>query len=287
MKNWKYAVSSADEAPSTAPILLQGSIQDNLEAAARLGYDAIEVHTREDVELDYDAIQGAMERTGARVSMVITGRLNTEGCCSLVADEPYIVSATMTGMRQYIDMAQRLKAGIVIGWIKGNVPKGGKREKYMNRLAKNLRALGEYGLERGVPLNLEVINRYETNIFTTAEETMGFIEQYDLKNCYAHLDIFHMGIDEYDPIEAIHRCRGRLGYFHLADNSRRYPGSGQFDFSRILSALESIGYDGYLSVECLPWPDGETAAREALAYMKRAEQGPVPEGQGKLYQYWG
>ena len=227
MKNWKYAVSSADEAPSTAPILLQGSIQDNLEAAARLGYDAIEVHTREDVELDYDAIQGAMERTGARVSMVITGRLNTEGCCSLVADEPSIVSATMTGMRQYIDMAQRLKAGIVIGWIKGNVPKGGKREKYMNRLAKNLRALGEYGLERGVPLNLEVINRYETNIFTTAEETMGFIEQYDLKNCYAHLDIFHMGIDEYDPIEAIHRCRGRLGYFHLADNSRRYPGSGQ------------------------------------------------------------
>ena len=134
MKNWKYAVSSADAAPVTAPILLQGSVVENLEKAAKLGYDAIEVHTREDVELDYDAIRDAYARTGARVAMVITGRLNTEGMCSLVADEPYIVSAAMDGMRQYIDMAQKLEAGIVVGWVKGNVPKGGKREKYLDRL---------------------------------------------------------------------------------------------------------------------------------------------------------
>lgn len=268
MKNWKYAVSSADAAPSTAPILLQGGVVENLEKAARLGYDAIEVHTREDVEFDYEAIRAAYERTGARVSMVITGRLNTEGMCSLCADEPYIVSAAMEGMRQYIDMAQKMEAGIVIGWVKGNVPKGGAREKYLDRLARNLRILGAYGEERGVPLNLEVINRYEVNIFTTAAETVQFLDKYQLKNCYAHLDTFHMGIDECDPVEAIRLCRGRLGYFHLADNSRRYPGSGQFDFSKQLKALEEIGYDGYLSVECLPYPNGEEAARKAIAYMK-------------------
>ena len=200
--------------------------------------------------------------------MVITGRLNTEGMCSLVADEPYIVSATMDGMRQYIDMAQKLGAGIVIGWVKGNVPKGGKREKYLDRLAKNLRVLASYGAERNVKLNLEVINRYEVNIFTTARETMDFLEKYQLDNCYVHLDTFHMGIDECDPVEAIRLCRGKLGYFHLADNSRRYPGSGQFDFSCILNALEEIGYDGYLSVECLPWPTGEEAAQRALMFLK-------------------
>lgn len=268
MKNWKYAVSSADAAPVTAPILLQGSVVENLEKAAELGYDAIEVHTREDVELDYDAIREAYARTGARVSMVITGRLNTEGMCSLVADEPYIVSAAMDGMRQYIDMARKLEAGIVVGWVKGNVPKGGNREKYLDRLAKNLRILAAYGKDRGVPLNLEVINRYEVNIFTTAAETMEFLEKYQLENCYAHLDAFHMGIDECDPVEAIRRCKGRIGYFHLADNSRRYPGSGQFDFARILHALEDVGYDGYLSVECLPYPCGEEAAKKAIAYMK-------------------
>lgn len=267
MKKWKLAVSSADEAPVTAPILLQGSVTDNLQKAASLGYDAIEVHTREDVDMDYDAIKAAYERTGARIAMIITGRLNTEGMCSLIADEPYIVSATMDGMRQYIDMAQKLEADIVIGWVKGNVPKGGNRKKYLDRLAKNLRILAEYAKERNVRLNIEIINRYEVNIFTTADETMSFLEHYQIENCYAHLDTFHMGIDECDPVKAIHRCKGKLGYFHLADNSREYPGSGQFDFKRIFEALDEIGYDGYLSVECLPRPTGEEAAKRAIDYL--------------------
>lgn len=268
MKRWKLAVSSADEAPETAPILLQGSVVENLQKAGELGYNAIEVHMREDTELNYQAILDEYERTGVRISMVITGRLSTEGHCSLISDEPYIVSATMQCMRQYIDVAQRLQAGIVIGWVKGNIPHGAKREKYLDRLAKNLRILSEYGYERGVPLNIEVINRYEVNVFTTAEETMAFIEKYQLENCYAHLDTFHMSIDECNPLDAIRRCKGKLGYFHVADNSRRYPGSGQLDFPGILKALEEIDYKGYVAVECLPYPNGEQAATNAAAYLK-------------------
>ncbi|MDY3619462.1 sugar phosphate isomerase/epimerase family protein [Agathobaculum sp.] len=268
MYQWKYAVSSADDAPDTAPILLKGSIEQNLEKAAALGYDAIEVHTREDAVLDYAAIRDTEQRTGAKVAMVITGRLNTEGECSLISDIPYVAAAAMEGMRQYIDMAQQLHADIVIGWAKGNVPKGGAREKYMARLANNLKALADYAQARGVRILLEVINRYEVNVFTTADETMSFLEKYQLANCYVHLDTFHMGIDECDPVEAIRRCKGRLGYVHLADNSRRYPGSGQFDFRRILDTLVETGYQGYLSVECLPYPDGIEAAKRALAHMK-------------------
>ena len=269
MREWRYAVSSARSAPATAPILLQGTIEENLEKAAAMGYNAIEVHTREDVAYDYDALRAAYERTGARVAMVITGRLNTEGMCSLTADEPYVTAAAMEGMRRYIDMARAMSADIVIGWVKGNVPKGGDREQYMDRLAKNLRALAAYGADAGVKLELEVINRYETNIFNTAAETVAFLEKYALDNCYVHLDTFHMGIEETDPVEAIRLCRGRLGYFHLADNTRLYPGSGQFDFKKQLDALEEIGYNGYLSVECLPRPSGEKAACRAIAYMKR------------------
>lgn len=268
MKQWRYAVSSAPEAPSSAPILLRGTVGENLEKAAAMGYNAIEVHTREDVPYDYAALRADYERIGARVAMVITGRLNTEGMCSLTADEPYITAAAMEGMRRYIDMAHGLDADIVIGWVKGTVPKGGIREKYMDRLAANLRILAAYGAEREVKLELEVINRYETNIFNTAAETVAFLEKYELDNCYVHLDTFHMGIEETDPIGAIRLCKGRLGYFHLADNSRLYPGTGQFDFKKYLDALEEVGYDGYLSVECLPQPSGEEAARRAIAYMK-------------------
>ena len=272
MRTWKFAISTADEAPATAPILLQGSVEHNLQMAAQLGYDAIEVHTREDAELDYQTIMNASKCYGAKVAMVITGRLNTEGKCSLMADEPYIISATMAGMRQYIDMAKTLGADLVIGWVKGNIPQGGKREKYIARLAKNLQILNDYSKELGVRLNIEVINRYETNVFTTADEVMTFLETYPLDNCYAHLDTFHMGVEECDPVAAIRRCGNRLGYLHLADNSRRYPGSGQFDFKKLLRALNEIDYKGYLSIECFPFPNPEIAATRAIAYLKSTLQ---------------
>lgn len=276
MNKWKYALSSADEAPSTAPILLRGTVQENLMEAARLGYDGIEIHTREDAVLDYQSIRETIKQCGTVISAVVTGRLNTEGKCSLTADEPYIVDAAIRGMKQYIDMAQRLQADIVLGWVKGNVPSGGRREKYLARLARNLQILNDYAKARDVKIFIEVINRYEVNIFTTAEELMSFLGTYPLDNCYAHLDTFHMGVDECDSAAAIRCCGDRLGYFHLADNSRRYPGSGQFNFSKIFQALEDIHYDGYLSVECFPYPNGTQAAERALKYLKKVTEDQTP-----------
>ena len=270
MKSWKFSLSTADDAPPEAPILLYGDVCGNLREAAALGYDAIEIHTRETALLDYQAIEETAGECGTRVSAVVTGRLNTEGRGNLVDDAPYVTGSTMDGMKAYIDMAERLSADIVVGWVKGNVPKGGKREKYLDRLARNLETLAEYGAAGNVKLYLEVINRYETNIFNTARETVGFIEKYHLENCYVHLDTFHMGIDENDPVAAIKLCRGKLGYMHFADNSRQYPGSGQFDFQKIIKALYEIGYDGYFSVECLPVPNGKIAAQRALAHLKKA-----------------
>jgi len=268
MKDWKYAASSSDNAPSTAPILFCGDICTNLRSAARLGYSAIEVHTRETEELNYDAILKTITECGTKVGMIITGRLNTEGKVNLIDDIPYITDAAIAGMKKYIDIAAKLNADIVVGWVKGNIPSGGKLEKYMSRLAKNLKIIAEYGKEKNVKINLEVINHYEVNVFTTCRETVDFLTTYNMENCFVHLDTFHMNIDETDPVEAIHLAGNRLGYFHLADNSRRYPGSGQLNFKKILKALEDVDYKSYLAIECLPYPSGETAADRAIKYLK-------------------
>lgn len=268
MKNWKFACSSAPEAPTTAPILLTGDICDNLQKAAKLGYQAIEVHTRETAELDYAKIRATAAACGTKVGMIVTGRLFTEGKVSLMDDIPYVTDSAIKGMLQYIDMAAELDADIIVGWVKGNIPAGGIRKKYLDRLAKNLRSLNDYGKEKNVTLNIEVINRYEVNLFRTCQELSEFLVEYQLDNCFIHLDTFHMNIEETDPYAAIALAGSRLGYFHLADNSRLYPGSGQLDFKKTLEALEAIDYDGYLSIECLPVPTGEEAARLGLAYMK-------------------
>ena len=83
MGKWKYGVSAAPDAPKTAPILLTGDICDCLRDAADLGFQAIEYHTRENAALDVAKILSAMERTGCQISMLVTGRLYTQGHYSL------------------------------------------------------------------------------------------------------------------------------------------------------------------------------------------------------------
>jgi sugar phosphate isomerase/epimerase len=269
MGKWRYALSSAEAAPDTAPILLRGDVHDNIRAAAALGYQGLEVHTREDAPLEYEKISETAAEQGIQIAAVVTGRLNTQGMVSLIDDRPYITRAALEGMGTYIAMAARLKTDLIIGWIKGRIPDGAESAVYLARLAGNLGRVCREAAEQGVRVFVEVINRYEVNIFTTARETLRFLEQWEIPNCYIHLDTFHMNIEESDPLEAIRVCGKRLGYFHVADNTRRYPGSGTLDFRRYFSVLEETGYEGFISVECLPVPDGRTAAQRALSHLKQ------------------
>lgn len=269
MNHWNMACSSAPDAPTTAPILLKGSIEDNLRQAAKLGFQAIEVHMRETTQLDLPAIQTIMDEYHVKISALVTGRLNTEGKVNLIDDNPEITQAARVGMKQYVDLAQSLGADLVIGWVKGNIPASGDRSIYLDRLADHLRELAIYAKTRRVRLNIEVINRYEVNLFTTCRELVEFLDAYQLDNCFVHLDTFHMNIEENDSIAAIRLAGERLGYFHVADNTRRYPGVGQIDFAKQLKALQEINYQGYLSIECLPDPSGVEAAARGLAFIQK------------------
>ncbi|MDO4546561.1 MAG: sugar phosphate isomerase/epimerase family protein [Clostridia bacterium] len=269
MKEFRLALSTANASPATAPILLNGSVVENLRRAAALGYDAIEVHIRENDAFDEVGILRAAAECSVEVAQIITGRLNTEGRCSLTDDRPYVVEAALRGMERYINMAASVGADLVIGWIRGTVPPGKDRCVYIQRLAECMRLLNSKSRTVGVKLNIEVINRYETNIFNTCEETIDFIEKYGLDNCFVHLDTFHMNIEEADMAQAIRRARGLLNYIHFADNQRRYVGSGSIDFEGVIQALRDIGYEGIISVECLPVPDAETAARASINRIRQ------------------
>ena len=265
---WKLGLSTADQSPATAPILLNGTIAENLRAAARLGYDAIEVHTREDIPQDFAAIERAEEETGARVAMVISGRLNTEGQCSMSSDIPYVVAAAEAGMRSYINLAARLGAGVVVGWTRGRAPDAASRERCLRRMGMVMRRLDAYAAERDVLMHIETLNRYETNLLNTVDDILEFIGENDLSQCRVHVDVFHMNIEEADMLAAIRRAGPMLGYVHLADNQRGPCGSGSLDFGAVLGALDAAGYRGVLTVECLPRPDMRAAAVQSLQCLR-------------------
>ena len=112
-------------------------------------------------------------------------------------------------------------------------------------------------------------------LYDMADKTGGFtraqladmIQGYALKHTRALMDAFHMNIEEAQGARGLLDARDVLGHIHFADNNRLYPGGGCFDFQALAQSIREIGYDGMLSVECLPFPDGDEAARRACAFL--------------------
>lgn len=271
MRKWKYGVSAAPDAPKTAPILLKGDICHCLREAAAIGFDAIEYHTRENAEFDIAEIKRTMQETGCRISMLVTGRLYTEGHYSLTSEDPENEKTALEGLLRYIDMAAALECGIVIGWAKGNIRESSSRESYFKKLTKNLKILDQSAFEKNVPIVIEVINHYEVDVFMTAEETSAYIQEQGFKSCFVHLDTFHMSLEELNFVKAIQTAGPRLGYVHLADTTRWYPGSGYMDYKPIMRTLEQAGYSGYLTIECFPHENAKETAEKGLRYLKVLE----------------
>jgi sugar phosphate isomerase/epimerase len=83
-----------------------------------------------------------------------------------------------------------------------------------------------------------------------------------------------MNIEEADLGSAIRTAGEHLVLFHAADSNRQAVGRGHTDFRGVMRALEDIGYDGSIVIECTAsGPDPFTPVKgpgwrdEVVGYM--------------------
>lgn len=267
---FQYGVSYAQERPVTAPLPLCGPIGDVLRFGREIGLDGIEIHGREYEfsEEKIEEIRSCCAENQMKIAAVVTGRLYNQTTLSLAEPDPVKRAWVIEQMKRYIDTAQKFETDVVIGWVKGRFAVDNPPSLYFKLLTESMRELDAYAGERQVRLVVEVINRYEVDCFITVRETLEFIERNGLEHTYLHLDTFHMNIEETDMCGAIRLAGKKLGYVHVADNTRLAPGTGTLDFKAILETLNEIGYTGFVTVECLPQPSGREAAKAAVDYLR-------------------
>ena len=121
---------------------------------------------------------------------------------------------------------------------------------------------------------LEPLAPSETDVLTTAAETVAVVERIGSPHVRLHLDVKAMS-SERQPIPAvIAASAAHLEHFHANDANLRGPGFGAVDFGPIFAALEAVAYRGWVSVEVFDYAPGpERAARESIAYMRGVEAG--------------
>ncbi|MEM1285879.1 MAG: sugar phosphate isomerase/epimerase family protein [Pseudomonadota bacterium] len=145
------------------------------------------------------------------------------------------------------DIGVELLGGILYSAL-GKYPKAPTTQGRQNAVDA-IRRVAERAETAGVPMVLEVVNRYETNLLNTTDQGLQFLADVGHGWPKLHLDTYHMNIEESDIADAIRRAGDQLGYFHIGENNRAQLGSGNIDFAGTFSALRDIDYRGWVTFE--------------------------------------
>jgi sugar phosphate isomerase/epimerase len=146
-------------------------------------------------------------------------------------------------------------AAMVMGWtssprIPDLSPLYSRTELESSLLVRLLVDIAHFAENTKTTLLLEPVNRFQTHWPTTVEETLRICSAVHSPNLKMVVDLFHMNIEEKDPLQSIRMAGDHLGHVHVCDSNRRLPGKGHIDFGSVIGALKDIGYEGYLALEC-------------------------------------
>jgi sugar phosphate isomerase/epimerase len=97
---------------------------------------------------------------------------------------------------------------------------------------------------------LEPLNRYEDYLIHTLADASSVVDELADPRVRVIADTFHMSVEEADIGQAIRDAGHRIAHVQLGDSNRLEPGAGHYDWDETLGALDDIGYDGWLAMEC-------------------------------------
>jgi sugar phosphate isomerase/epimerase len=243
------------------PFVFWDDLAAGCRKARELGFDAVEVFPPSADGLQAAELKRLIADHRLCLAAVGTGAGWVVHNLRLTDPDASVRARAREFVTRIIESAGALGAPAIIGSMQGRWGDGMDRATALGNLAEALDHLGEYAARFGVPLMFEPLNRYETNLVNTIDDGIKLLASLSTRNVKLLADLFHMNIEEQDLPAAIRAGAGHVGHVHLADSNRRPAGCGHTGFRPIATALREIGYDGYVSAECLPYPDSDGAAR--------------------------
>ncbi len=265
----KLSLAISTQPAKFSAVAYKGQLAETIRKIKSFGYDGVELAVRDPKQLDLIQLESVLDDTGLVVSAIGTGQAYGEEGLSFADRASTIRQAAIQRIVEQIALGERLKAVVIIGLIRGTIGKDVSRDEAYHWLIDALREVCAIAVEKNVRLALEPINRYETSLIVTAEEGLQLLVDVGSPALGLLLDTFHMNIEEPSLEHAIKNVGDRIYHVHLADSNRWYPGAGHIDFSAVVGALRSIGYNGWLSAEIMPLPDADTGAIKAIETMRR------------------
>ncbi|MBI5146888.1 MAG: sugar phosphate isomerase/epimerase [Thaumarchaeota archaeon] len=256
------------------------SIEQSIDMIAKAGYDAIELmcdspHAFPPISTkQLTSIQNSLEKNKIGIS-----NLNGFMMCEIedfhhpswIESDPLRRQKRINHTINCIELAKKLGAKTV------STEPGGPLEHMTTE--KGLEIFKE-GLEQVIPIaeknQINLLVEPEPNLLIeNSEQFLKFISNFNTKYLGLNFDVGHFFCVNEDPAILIKSLKDYISHVHLEDiasnrvHQHLIPGKGAINFVEIFKALDSINYNGFVTVELYPYEnDPEQAARSAIEYLR-------------------
>jgi hydroxypyruvate isomerase len=235
-----------------------------IDAAARAGFKAIEVHWPYDVPAD--EVKAACSANGLTMLGLNTVRGD-------VAKGDFGLGAVPGRERDFAAAVDQSVAYCVasgfsaIHAMAGVVPPERKAEA-REIFRSNLASAAAKAAAHGLTILLEPVNQRDAPgyFYSTVEEADAMIKAVGAPNIKLMFDVYHVGVSQGDVLRRLERYLPVIGHVQIAAvPSRAEPDEGEIAYRAIFDALDALGWAGWVGCEYKP----RASTDAGLAWVKK------------------
>ncbi len=221
-------------------------IEVTLARLHRFGYDGIEI-MGEPRKYDVKEVRSLLKKYKLQcwgaVSIMLGGR-------DLIHANSYYRDMAVTYLKECLDMIHQLGGEIfcLVPSEVGKIKAMADPDTEWEWAVEGLKRVAKHAGKLKIRIGLEPLNRFETNFLNRHDQALHLAEDTG-EDIGVTLDAFHINIEEADPYQAILNTGKKIVDFHVADNNRRPPGEGSWDWKKLIATLKKAGYNDYLTGE--------------------------------------
>src|SRR6266480_5922100 len=244
-------------------LLKEISFLERFERAASLGFGAVEFPWPGDENLV--AIQARVRETGLNVVL-----MNVDAGDMSRGERGFLNDATRkkwirARVLKAIEFAKRIGCPRLNALVGNSIP-GKSREEQFEQVRENIAWIADYVATAGIGIVVEALNSFESPnyLLTNTLDTLTLLSEVNHPNLKYQYDMYHMQRMEGNVIATVREHIGWIGHIQIADSPERHePGTGEIHYPHVLTALDGLGYQGYIGLEYNPTRSSE----ESFAWL--------------------
>lgn len=254
-----------------------------ISSTAKAGFDLIEIPALDPSRIDIEDTKARLSAHGLQSGVSLGLTLDTD----INSEDPAKVEAGRKTLMDALEVTRGIGSNYLGGVLFGALAKypGPTTDKARRNSAAVIKELAQEAAKDNITIGLEFVNRYESNLINTVQQTLDYIDLVDESNAVVHADVYHMNIEENGFRTPFLLCGDRLGYVHIGESNRGYLGQGTIAFDEVFGALADMDYTGPITFESFSsavvdpqlsntlavwrnlWSDGMDLATHARSYM--------------------